>query len=132
MYEIQNSSEVLNEDRKFTITSELNKRFRKNHQNGYDKYSLNDLTSCANKGEISWLHFKKPNTFIIHKKEFEREISKIAGESMDCGDILSELGIEAPDVLDKQYRTTRKTVRGFEISSEDLANNVFDIALGDE
>ena len=133
VYKIQDSSDVLNEDLKITITSELNKLFRKNHRNGWDKYSIDDLVACANKGEISWLHYKKPNTFIIHKKEFEREVSKIAGESMGCEDILFELGIEAPDVLNEQHRTTRaNNIRGFVISSDDLANNVFDIALGDK
>ena len=37
VYKIQDSSDVLNEDLKISITSELNKLFRKNHRNGWDK-----------------------------------------------------------------------------------------------
>ena len=130
VYKIQESVDNFDQDICATIRNGLNKLFSSNHKKAIDRrYNKRDFISCAKQGEINWLFYRnKDDEFVINKKGFEKEVSQIVGENMDCKSILKELDI---DIKDKNFNeviaTTRNNTRGFKISSEYLIINIFDM-----
>lgn len=133
VYEIQESADNFDQDRCSTIRSGLNKLFSSSHyKNPNLNYSTTDFINCANNGEINWLYYRnKQKTFVINKKGFEKEVSQIVGENMDYESILTELNIDMANITysDKVIHTNRGNTRGFEITSDELIKNVFDMYI---
>ena len=131
VYKIQESVDNFDQDNCATIRSGLNKLFTSTHKkNPNREYILGDFIVCAKTGEINWLYYRKNNeTFVINKKGFEKEVSRIVGENMDYETILKELDITNITNKDKVISTTRGNTRGFEINRNDLILKVFDMYI---
>lgn len=128
VYHIQKSNDNFNQDNKIIIHNGLNKLFRNSHRTYGTSYQPIDFINCADNGEISWLYRKENGNFVINKAGFEKEVSKLVGETMTYTDILSELGIDARNKEYKQQHTNKGNIRGFEVSKEELAG-IFDIYI---
>ena len=130
VYEIQEPTDNFEQDKQTTIRKGLNKLFRTNHHISPNTiYTFKDFINCGNNGEIHWLYFKNPDKFVINKKEFEKEVSQIVGENMDYKSILNEIEIPTENISPKVIYTNRGNTRGFEISFEELSNNMFDMHI---
>lgn len=131
VYHIQESNDNFNQDNRITIHNGLNKLFRKSHRTYADRYQPIDFIHCADNGEISWLYRKGNGNFVINKSGFEKEVSKIVGETMTYTDILSELDIDTNNKESKQQYTKKGNIRGFEVTMQEVAK-IFDIYIESE
>ena len=84
------------EDLGAIIRDGLNKLFFKNHKTiyGYDGITASDFEFSARYGEFTWLDYQPKNErYVIHVKEFEKEISNITREYIQIEDIFDALDI---------------------------------------
>ena len=131
VYKVQDSVDTFNVDKCSTIRSGLNSLFRNNYKYSTTNFTTGDFINCANNGMINWLYYRKSNEdFVINKKGFEKEVSKIVGENLDFKSILDELDIDINNITcpDKVIYTTRGNTRGFTIKPKDLIEKVFDVS----
>ena len=131
VYETQKSIDSFEVDKCSTIRSGLNNLFRTNYRYAISDFTTNDFISCANNGLINWLYYRKNDQeFVVNKKGFEKEVSKLVGENLDYETILKELDIEVKNITydsSKVISTTRGNTRGFIIQPEELIEKVFDV-----
>lgn len=84
------------EDLGSKIRDGLNKLFFKNHKTlyGYDGITNADFEFSARYGEFTWLDYQPTNErYVIHVKEFEKEINNITREYIQIEDIFDALDI---------------------------------------
>lgn len=84
------------EDLGSKIRDGLNKLFFKNHKTlyGYEGITNADFEFSARYGEFTWLDYQPTNErYVIHVKEFEKEINNITREYIQIEDIFDALDI---------------------------------------
>ena len=84
------------EDLGAKIRDGLNKLFFKNHKTlyGYDGIASSDFECSAKYGEFTWLDYQPTKKkYLIHVKEFEKEVSNITREYLQIEDIFDALDI---------------------------------------
>ena len=127
------------EDLGATIGTGLNKLFFKKHKTyGYDGINGADFEFSAKYGEFTWLDYQPTNErYVIHVKEFEKEVSNITREYLQIEDIFDALDITL-DVEDnkngfKTYTKFKgKTTYAVKIKEFDLIFKMFKMDIYEE
>ena len=116
----------------------LSDLFRKVHRKGYayKSYHQIDFISCADNNEISWLKSFTSNDdktfFVVHKKGFEQEASRILGNKTTIQEAFELLDIQIDMEINKDgYQTSRCGVRGAILSEFDLIYKLFGMKVYD-
>ena len=103
------------EDLGAKIRDGLNKLFFKNHKKfyGYDGIASNDFEFSAKYGEFTWLDYQPTKEkYLIHVKEFEKEVSNITREYLQIEDIFDALDITLDESDNKDGFKTYTKFKG--------------------
>lgn len=103
------------EDLGAKIRDGLNKLFFKNHKTlyGYDGIASKDFEFSAKYGEFTWLDYQpKKERYLIHVKEFEKEVSNITREYLQIEDIFDALDITLDESDNKDGFKTYTKFKG--------------------
>lgn len=103
------------EDLGAKIRDGLNKLFFKNHKTlyGYDGIASNDFEFSAKYGEFTWLDYQPTKKrYLIHVKEFEKEVSNITREYLQIEDIFDALDITLDESDNKDGFKTYTKFKG--------------------
>ena len=139
MYQIQESSNIYDMDKKELLKIKLSEMFRKSHRKkyGYSEYCEDDFISCANNNEISWLNYtptkQGDDYFHIYKKGFEKDLDTIIGEKTTIEEAFNLLDIELNQDINKYgfKAHNRGNVRGITIEPFDLIYKMFGIIISE-
>ena len=115
------------EDLGSKIRDGLNKLFFKNHKTiyGYDGITNADFEFSARYGEFTWLDYQPTNErYVIHVKEFEKEINNITREYIQIEDIFDALDITLNLEENKQgFKTYTKFKGKSDLVEKDIISN---------
>lgn len=114
------------------IQNGLNKMFRKAHklEYGANTYEETDFKHCAKNGEINWLDYQiKNKVFVIKVKEFEEDISVIAGQHIPIADTFKLLNIPFAEIKKGKFRGNAFDI--VKIDTYNLTSKLFGINIYD-
>lgn len=114
------------------IQNGLNKMFRKAHklEYGANTYGETDFKHCAKNGEINWLDYQiKNKVFVIKVKEFEEDISVIAGQHIPIADTFKLLNIPFAEIKKGKFRGNAFDI--VKIDTYNLTSKLFGINIYD-
>lgn len=137
IYQIKQSTNKFDIEKDILLKTGLSDLFRKVHRKGYKYkgYHETDFISCASNNEISWLKtFTRKDGdkqyFVVHKKGFEQEASRILGLNTSIQEAFELLDIHIDEDLNKEgYQTSKCGVRGAILSEFDLIYKLFGISV---